>query len=184
MSSQATLLRALRFAANRHDGQTRKGAGGSPYVNHVIDVAAVLACEGGVTDTAMLAAAVLHDTVEDTPTTVEELAAAFGPDVAELVREMTDDKSLPKQRRKQLQIEHAPSASPRAKQLKIADKISNIRDVATHPAEDWSRGRRIEYLDWAESVVAGCRGVNPKLDTAFDAALDRARGELDTSRAG
>jgi guanosine-3',5'-bis(diphosphate) 3'-pyrophosphohydrolase len=171
-------FRALRFAARKHRADTRKDSSRTPYVNHVIEVAACLACEGAVTDEALLTAAVLHDTVEDTPTTVEELAAEFGPDIAELVREMTDDKALPKQRRKELQIEHAPSASPRAKQLKIADKTCNIRDVVTNPAQGWSLERRTDYLDWAEKVVAGCRGVNAKLDHVFDTTLTWARGAV------
>jgi (p)ppGpp synthase/HD superfamily hydrolase len=172
------LFKALSFAARKHRGDTRKDSSRTPYVNHVIEVAACLACEGAVTDEALLTAAVLHDTVEDTPTTLEELSAEFGSDVAELVREMTDDKSLPKQRRKDLQVDHAPSASPRAKQLKIADKICNVRDVANNPAEGWALERRTDYLDWAEKVVAGCRGVNHRLDQAFDAAIARARDVL------
>jgi len=168
-------FRALSFAAQRHRADTRKDSSRTPYVNHVIEVAACLACEGDVTDERLLTAALLHDTVEDTPTTLEELETAFGLEVADLVREMTDDKSLPKSRRKVLQIEHAPSASPGAKQIKIADKICNVRDVAANPAEGWSSERRSDYLDWAEKVVAGCRGVNLRLDRAFDAALARAR---------
>ena len=127
------LLTALSFAADRHRDQRRKGAEASPYINHPIAVATVLATEGGVLDDEMLVAAILHDTVEDTKTTPAELHELFGPNVAALVRELTDDKSLPKQVRKQLQIEHAPQSSVRAKQLKIADKICNIRDVARTP---------------------------------------------------
>jgi guanosine-3',5'-bis(diphosphate) 3'-pyrophosphohydrolase len=168
-------FRALSFAARRHRADTRKDSSRTPYVNHVIEVAACLACEGGVTDEAVLTAAVLHDTVEDTPTTLEELSDEFGPVVAELVREMTDDKSLPKHRRKALQVEHAPTASAGAKQIKIADKICNVRDVANNPAEGWPIERRVEYLDWAAEVVAGCRGVNPGLDASFDATIARAR---------
>ena len=171
-------FRALSFAAERHRADTRKDSSRTPYVNHVIEVAACLACEGAVTDETLLTAAILHDTVEDTPTTLEELADVFGPGVAGLVREMTDDKSLPKQQRKVLQVEHAPAASPGAKQIKIADKICNVRDVATNPAEGWSVDRRADYLDWAEQVVAGCRGVNPALDAAFDGALARARATV------
>lgn len=174
----ASLLRALSFAARKHRDQRRKGEEASPYVNHVIDVVTILACEGGVTDEDLLVAAILHDTVEDTATTFDELAAEFGPAVASLVREVTDDKSLPKATRKTLQIEHAPASSPLAKQLKIADKIANVRDICTSPPKDWSRERRTEYFEWAERVVGGCRGANAKLDAVFDNALRDARATL------
>jgi guanosine-3',5'-bis(diphosphate) 3'-pyrophosphohydrolase len=130
-SSAANLLRAASFAAHKHRDQRRKDVEASPYINHPIAVATVLAIEGGVTDEPILVAALLHDTVEDTATTFEELEQEFGRDVAELVREMTDDKSLDKDVRKQLQIAHAPAASSPAKQIKIADKICNIRDIST-----------------------------------------------------
>ena len=112
--------------------------------------------EGEVSDEVALLAAALHDTVEDTKTTFEELEEHFGPEVAGLVREVTDDKSLDKSERKRLQIEHAPESSDRAKQLKIADKICNIRDITVSPPADWSLKRRSEYLSWSEKVVAGC----------------------------
>jgi len=179
-----TFFKALAFAASRHRAGTRKDSSRTPYVNHVIEVAALLACEGGIDDETLLAAAVLHDTVEDTPTTVEELAAEFGPKVAGLVAEMTDDKTLPKDRRKALQIEHAPHQSPEAKQLKIADKICNIRDVVSNPAEGWSVERRLAYVTWADAVVAGCRGVNPALDGLFDQTVGRARAALSGSGRG
>jgi len=173
-----TFLSALAFAARKHRNQRRKDIEGTPYLNHVIEVVEALVRDGGVTDEAMLVAALLHDTVEDTDTTFEEIEAAFGGDVAALVREMTDDKSLPKLERKRLQVEHAPHASRRAKQLKVADKICNIRDVAASPPSHWPLDRRRNYLDWAERVVVGCRGVNAHLDAAFDEALARARATL------
>ena len=140
--------------------------------------ATVLAVEGGVGDEHILLAAVLHDTVEDTQTTFAELAEHFGDVVAALVREVTDDKTLPKQERKRLQVEHAPHVSHGAKQLKIADKICNVRDIAASPPADWPAQRRQEYLAWACRVVEGCRGVNEQLDVVFDAALARAREVL------
>lgn len=172
------LLKALAFAADKHRHQRRKDAEESPYINHPIAVATVLAAEGGVSDEAMLMAAALHDTVEDTQTTFAELEEHFGPEVTGLVRELTDDKSLEKMERKRLQIVHAPHASPRAKQLKIADKVCNIRDLTDSPPLDWSLERRREYLAWSEKVVAGCRGVNAKLDEAFDQAIRRAKSLL------
>ena len=172
------LLKAFTFAAHKHRDQRRKDAGASPYINHPIAVATVLADEGDVSDEATLVAAALHDTVEDTETTFEELEAHFDPDVASLVSELTDDKSLEKTERKRLQIEHAPSLSDRAKELKLGDKICNVRDVTDNPPVDWSLQRRSEYLNWSERVVAGCRGINTKLDQAFDQAISRARSVL------
>ena len=173
------LLQAIAFAADKHRRQRRKDAEASPYINHPIAVATVLASEGDVSDEATLLAAVLHDTVEDTQTTFVELEERFGSEVAGLVRELTDDKSLEKGERKRLQIEHARESSIRAKQVKIADKICNVRDITVSPPADWPLQRRREYLTWSEKVVAGCRGVNPKLDHAFDQAITRARTVID-----
>jgi (p)ppGpp synthase/HD superfamily hydrolase len=172
-----TFLHALQFAAMKHRTQTRKGIDKTPYINHLIDVARIRA-DCGVTDAALLTAAVLHDAKEDQDVTLEFIAAEFGADVAHLVGEVTDDKSLPKEVRKQLQVEGAPKKSDRGKQLKIADKISNVREVAAAPPADWSLTRRQEYLDWAERVVAGCRGINPNLDNLFDQTLEEARATL------
>lgn len=174
----AHLLKAIAFAAEKHRHQTRKDAEESPYIIHPIAVATVLAVEGDVANDATLLAAILHDTVEDTDTTFAELEEHFGPEVTGLVRELTDDKSLKKDERKRLQVEHARESSPRAKQIKIADKISNVRDIAVSPPADWPLERRREYLTWSERVVAGCRGVNPKLDQAFDEAIGEARRAL------
>ena len=169
------LLQAVDFAAEKHRNQTRKNTEKSPYINHPIGVATVMAVEGGIDDETLLMAAVLHDTVEDTETSVEEIEAQFGSEVAGLVSEVTDDKSLPKQKRKRLQVEHAPHASEGARQLKLADKICNLRDLAAQPPTGWSLERRLAYVDWAREVVAGCRGVNPQLEAAFDRAADEAQ---------
>ena len=177
-SNPAQLLQAIAFAADKHRGQRRKDAEGSPYINHVIAVATVLAVEGEVSDPVTLIAAALHDTVEDTQTTFEELEEQFGPEVTDLVRELTDDKSLEKTERKRLQIEHARNSSNGAKELKIADKICNIRDITVSPPADWPLHRRLNYLTWSEQVVAGCRGVNAKLDQAFDQAISTGRNMI------
>jgi len=174
----AHLLKAIAFAADKHRRQRRKDAEASPYVNHPIAVATVLAVEGDVSDAPTLLAGILHDTVEDTQTSFAELEEHFGPEVAGLVRELTDDKSLEKGERKRLQIEHARESSSRAKQIKIVDKISNVHGIAVSPPADWPLERRREYLTWSERVVAGCRGVNPKLDQAFDEAIGLARKVL------
>jgi GTP diphosphokinase / guanosine-3',5'-bis(diphosphate) 3'-diphosphatase len=126
----------------------------------------------------------LHDTVEDTETSFEELQEHFGSEVTDLVRELTDDKNLKKEERKQLQIEHGPESSDRAKQLKIADKICNVRDIAISPPAHWPLRRQQEYLTWSERVVAGCRGVNSKLDRAFDKAISTAQNILMAEKEG
>jgi guanosine-3',5'-bis(diphosphate) 3'-pyrophosphohydrolase len=158
------LLRALHFSAEKHRTQRRKDAEASPYINHPIAVARTLA--------------VLHDTIEDTETTPEELEALFGAEVRALVEEVTDDKSLPKHERKSRQIEHAPGASTRAKQIKIADKICNVRDVTHNPPSKWSHERKREYLDWTSEVVRGCRGCNAAIERRYDEVLAEARAIL------
>src|SRR5437762_11462561 len=169
----ALLLKALAFAAHKHRDQRRKDAESSPYINHPIALADVLINEGGVTDVEVLCAALLHDTVEDTATTHEELVDAFGPRIARIVAEVTDDKRLPKAERKRLQIEHAASLSPEAKLVKLADKICNLRDVADRPPAKWDLERRQEYFEWAKRVIDGLRGANRKLEAAFDTAYLR-----------
>lgn len=178
----ANLLRALAFAAEKHRSQKRKGIEESPYINHLIAVAHVLAVEAKVTDEATLVAAILHDTIEDTKTTQEELENQFGSDVAILVAEVTDDKSLPKEVRKQLQVEHAPSLSTTAKRLKLADKICNIRDVTMKPPSDWSTERRAQYLDWAEEVSSGCRGIDTVLDKLVGHVILEGRKHLELNK--
>jgi len=165
------IFRAASFAAARHSGQHRKGASGDPYINHPISVAEVLSLVGRVSDPELLSAALLHDTVEDTGTTLDELEGEFGTRVKNFVGEVTDDKSLPKEERKRLQILHAPDLSDGAKMLKLADKICNVRDVTNAPPGDWSLERRLKYLQWTYEVIEGCRGVNPPLDACYDAAL-------------
>jgi guanosine-3',5'-bis(diphosphate) 3'-pyrophosphohydrolase len=177
-SSVAPLLSALRFAADRHRDQRRKDPAASPYLNHPIAVAELLARVGGVGDPITLIAAVLHDTVEDTATTPEELERTFGAAVRRTVAEVSDDKALPKLERKRLQIEHAPHLSERAKLIKLADLTCNVGDIGRDPPSDWSLDRRRDYLDWSERVIEGCRGVNAPLERAFDGALARARERL------
>ena len=169
----ALLFRALAFAAHMHRDQRRKDAEASPYINHPIALAEVLAGEGGIADVEVLAAALLHDTIEDTATTAEELRAQFGARVAGVVVEVTDDKNLPKAERKRLQIEHAPAISPGAKLVKLADKICNLRDVADRPPSGWDLERRREYFEWAKRVIDGLRGAHPRLEAAFDDAYRR-----------
>jgi len=177
-SSIKRIITATKFAAIKHRDQRRKDADQSPYVNHPIQVADILAADGEVEDEDVLIAALLHDTIEDTETTPEELESLFGPTVVKIVLEVTDDKSLEKHVRKRLQVESAPKKSSQAKQIKIADKICNISDITASSPVGWSQERKSEYLDWAEQVISGCRGVNALLDSTFDSALDAAKKRL------
>jgi guanosine-3',5'-bis(diphosphate) 3'-pyrophosphohydrolase len=167
-SPVSIVLEASAFAAHKHRDQRRKGAEASPYINHPIAVANVLANEAGITDPTVLAAALLHDTIEDTDTTPKELETAFGKEITAIVIEVTDDKSLPKMERKRLQIEHAANLSTPAKLVKLADKICNLRDMSQSPPVDWSTERKTEYFAWAEQVVDPMRGVSPVLEKLFD----------------
>ena len=167
------LIAALGFAAERHRNQRRKDAEASPYVNHPIALANVLANEAGIEDESTLIAALLHDTIEDTEATEAELVQRFGQEISTMVLEVTDDKSLPKADRKRLQIEHAPHLSRRAKRVKLADKICNLRDIARSPPTDWTIERRREYFDWAQAVVDQLRGVHAGLERIFDQAYQQ-----------
>jgi len=164
------LARAWRVAAERHVDHRRKGERAEPYVNHLAEVADLVAEATNGTDPCLVAAAVLHDTIEDTDMTHGELEAQFGSDVADLVAEVTDDKALTSTERKRLQVEHAGRKSTRAKLLKLADKTSNLRSIANSPPTDWSENRKQRYLSWAREVVAELRGVNVWLEGQFDEA--------------
>jgi GTP diphosphokinase / guanosine-3',5'-bis(diphosphate) 3'-diphosphatase len=174
MASEIMLLaRAWRVAAERHVNQRRKGKSAEPYVNHLAEVAELVAEATQGDDPHLVAAAVLHDTVEDTGLTQADLAAQFGADVAGLVAEVTDDKTLPKDERKLRQIEHASEISHRAKLLKLADKTSNLRSLANSPPADWSMERKQQYLRWAQDVVGKLRGTNAWLEVQFEAAAEK-----------
>jgi guanosine-3',5'-bis(diphosphate) 3'-pyrophosphohydrolase len=167
------ILHALEFAAHKHRDQRRKDVHASPYINHPIALANILVNEADIHDPEVICAALLHDTIEDTQTTADELEAEFGAVVRDIVLEVTDDKLLPKTERKRLQIEHASQASPKAKLVKLADKISNLRDIAASPPASWSLTRQQEYFEWAKAVIDGVRGANAKLEAAFDDAYAR-----------
>lgn len=173
------IFKALDFAARKHRDQRRKDQEASPYINHPIALVNLLWNSAGVTDPAVIAAALLHDTVEDTATTFAELEQEFGREVQQLVQEVTDDRSLPKQRRKQLQVEHAPSLSDKAKLVKLADKISNLRDIVTSPPANWSRDRQREYLEWGKQVVDQIRGTHAGLETLFDQVYQQGVQQLE-----
>ena len=178
MNDIQLISRAACFAADRHRNLVRKGEKGTPYINHLAEVAELVAIATQGQDAALVAAAWLHDTIEDTATTHEEIVLHFGEDVGALVMEATDDKSLPKQERKRLQEVNAPHKSARAKILKTADKLSNVRELASDPPDDWDGARRRAYVDWAARVVAGLRGGAPDLEAEFDAVVREALSRL------
>ncbi len=170
--------RALDFAAKKHIHQRRKGELEEPYINHLADVSRLLAAATEGRDTVLVLAGLLHDTIEDTETTFDELEAEFGREVAELVAEVSDDKTLHKAERKRLQIEKALAKSDRAKMLKLADKTSNLHSIIHSPPVDWSPERKREYFKWAGEVVEGCRGVNEYLEKEFDRTWRRGMDML------
>jgi GTP diphosphokinase / guanosine-3',5'-bis(diphosphate) 3'-diphosphatase len=171
------LFGALGFAAAKHRDQRRKDRAASPYINHPIALAEILA-RMGVADPVVLQAAILHDTIEDTETTPDEIEEHFGAEVRAVAEEVTDNKALPKATRKQLQIEHAAALSDRAKLVKLADKICNVLDVTHSPPPDWDDDRRREYLDWSAGVAEKCRGVHPGLEEYFETVLAEGRRAL------
>jgi (p)ppGpp synthase/HD superfamily hydrolase len=178
------VLEAAHFAADKHRNQRRKGAAGEPYVNHLLEVAQLVAASLSESDTNLVIAALLHDTIEDTATTREELVRRFGSDVADLVAEVTDDKTLPKLERKRLQIETAQKKSARAQTIKLADKISNLRSILYSPPADWNYQRKKEYLAWAKQVVDGFTAPNPVLKAEFEATLQKFDSVIDREQAG
>jgi putative acetyltransferase len=184
MRDIGVILKALDFAARRHRNQFRKGSDKVPYINHPIQVANLLVNEAGEKDSDLVASAILHDVIEDTVESVEErqelicqMSSLFNKEIIYITLEVTDDKTLEKKERKKLQIEEASHKSIKAKKLKIADKIMNLRDIHDNPPSDWPLERIIEYLDWSEKVVAGLRGVNSHLEQLFDESLLAARSK-------
>ena len=176
------VFRALNFAARKHQGQKRKGGNASPYINHLIDVAEILWEIGGVHDFITVVAGILHDTIEDTKTSQEELKVEFGHEICSIVLEVTDDKSLPKRMRKRLQVKHATSLSFRARVVKLADKISNIQDIMGSPPTDWSFEERLEYITWAEEVIDRLRGANENLERYFDELCSTAKRKIEEEK--
>lgn len=179
------ILKAARIASEWHARQRRKGAAAEPYVNHLIEVADLVAAVGAAED--IICAALLHDAIEDQGISAAMIADRFGPYVASLVCEVTDDKTLPKAERKAAQIIAAPNLSPGAKLIKLADKISNVRSIASSPPVDWPPQRRLDYIEFCCRVVAGLRGANALLEETFDldakAALEASQCEAGTMKA-
>jgi len=168
------VLRAADAAARWHVHQRRKGAAEEPYMNHLLEVAMLVAEATDGKDPELVIAALLHDAIEDQEVPKSVIAEGFGEDVAGLVAEVTDDKTIDKQERKRLQVEHAPKKSQRAKILKLADKTSNLRAIAASPPPDWSVKRRLEYVEWARQVSEGLTGVSQWLEGEFEQAAKEA----------
>ena len=167
------IVKALSFAAQKHRDHRRKDEVASPYINHPIGLVSVLVNEGNVTDADVIVAAILHDTVEDTDTSIEEIETIFGRLIADIVGELTDDKRLRKEKRKQQQIDNAAHASDQAKQVKLADKICNLRDMCSAPPAGWDLDRRSEYFDWSRAVIDQIRGTHGQLEALFDEAYSK-----------
>lgn len=169
------LLKALSFAADKHRFQRRKDTEETPYINHPINVALTLIETGNEDNNDLLVAAILHDTIEDTQTTPEEIEQQFGAEVLGLVLEVTDDKNLPKEERKRLQVIHAPHKSLLAKKLKLADKSCNVYDIVNHPPNNWTIERKLNYLTWAEAILLGLKGTNPRLEEHLAGLIRQGR---------
>jgi (p)ppGpp synthase/HD superfamily hydrolase len=174
MKELVSVMRAADAAARWHIDQRRKGAAQEPYINHLLEVASLVTKATNGTEPSVVIAALLHDAIEDRNISADTIASEFSQDVANIVLEVTDDKSLPKAERKRRQVESASKKSREAKLIKLADKTSNLRAVANSPALDWSVERRLEYVEWAKSVVDGVRGTSPWLEQQFDDAADQA----------
>jgi (p)ppGpp synthase/HD superfamily hydrolase len=174
MKQWLAVLRAADAAARWHAHQRRKGAAKEPYINHLLEVASLVAEATHGDDPELVVAALLHDAIEDQQVPSDLIAREFGSKVAGIVQELTDDKSLDKAERKRVQVETAAKKSNQAKLIKLADKTSNLRAIAFSPAPEWSVKRRLDYIDWAKSVVAGLRGISPWLEEQFDQAAEAA----------
>jgi (p)ppGpp synthase/HD superfamily hydrolase len=174
MIELATVMRAADAVARWHVHQRRKGAAQEPYINHLLEVASLVTEATNGAEPNVTIAALLHDAIEDQNIGADTIASEFSQDIANIVLEVTDDKSLPKANRKRKQVESAPTKSREAKLIKLADKTSNLRAVANSPAPDWSVERRLEYVAWAKKVIAGVRGTSPWLEQQFDDAAEQA----------
>ena len=173
MQNSMKSLRAAHRAAEWYASQRRKGAAKEPYVNHLLEVAALVASAGASED--VICAALLHDAIEDQKIPAVLIASLFGAAVAGMVCEVTDDKTKSKEERKELQITHAPTLSPGAKLIKLADKISNLNSLTSSAPVEWMTERRLAYVEFCRNVVAGLRGANTMLEELFDEAADAAR---------
>ena len=178
MKELVLVLRAADLAAQWHVHQRRKGHAAEPYVNHLLEVANLVTQATDGSEPNVIIAALLHDAIEDQYVNAATIASEFGQSVADIVLEVTDDKSLPKAERKRLQVEHAAHKSREAKLVKLADKVGNVRAIADSTSPDWTPERRLEYVRWARDVVAGLRGASSLLEQQFDDAVRRAEASI------
>jgi len=176
------LFNALSYASQMHQNQRRKGSD-TPYVNHLIDVARLLAEYHMGDDLVLMQAALLHDVVEDTEADMRDVEVIFGQDVASVVAEVTDDKSLPKHLRKQLVVENCAHWTWRAKVLKLADLISNVNDVIHRPPTSWDLERQSNYFGWAAQVAQMMAGAHPELEYRLLGLIETGQHQLE-SKAG
>jgi (p)ppGpp synthase/HD superfamily hydrolase len=182
MNQWVAVLKAAETAARWHLHQKKKGATQEPFIAHLLEVASLVAEATEGSDPDLVIAALLHDSMEHQEVPRELIANEFGEDVARLVEECTDDRTLAEHERKRLQIANAPEASARAKVIKLADKTSNLRRLSRDPPPDWSVKRRLEYIAWARQVAAGLRGTHEWLDGQFDRAADAAETAMTPTR--
>lgn len=171
-------IRALHFAAFKHTNQRRKNEDRTPFINHPIELVHILSARCGINDEKVLIAALLHDTIEDTDTLQEEIESSFGLEIAGIVLEVTDEKSLSKEERKALQVEKADKLSRAARLVRIADKISNVSDLAVSPPASWSRRRKLDYISWTEAVVEKLKGTNSCLERIYYETVKRTREKI------
>jgi guanosine-3',5'-bis(diphosphate) 3'-pyrophosphohydrolase len=171
MNSLKNIVSALDFAARKHRDQRRKDHAASPYINHPISLVSILVIEAGISDPNVIVAAILHDTIEDTDTTPEEIERHFGQKIKTIVEEVTDDRSLSRDVRKELQVKHASHLSTEAALVKLADKIANLRDLQCSPPLNWSCERKQDYFDWAEKVVKNINDPHPRLMEIFSSTI-------------
>lgn len=173
MKPMELVISALNFAAKKHRDQRRKDHAASPYINHPISLADILVNEAGISDESVIAAAILHDTIEDTDTTPDEIERHFGAKIRSIVEEVTDDMKLPREERKALQIRHASALSNEAALIKLADKIANLRDLNKTPPLKWSDERKQDYRLWAQQVISNIQDPDPRLLALFNEAVLR-----------
>lgn len=175
MSNNSIVLKALAFAAEKHRFQFRKGEEQTPFINHPIKVANLLSEVGKIDDPATICGAILHDTIEDTVTSCDELEVLFGKEICGLVSEVSDDRYMKPSESKIHQVDYAALLSEKAKLIRLADKIANVYDIAHFPPAHWTKERRKQYLNWSKSVVDNIRGINPELEQKFDDVFQEAR---------
>lgn len=165
-------LSALAYASEKHRDQRRKNQEAAPYINHPIQVAYILSAVGGVTDEDILMSALLHDTLEDTEATAEEIRLLFGERVARIVQECTDDPGVSREERKLQQIQKAAGKSHEAKLVKLADKLNNLQELTFSQPVKWSLEQVRGYFAWCHQVVAGYRGTNEGLERELDQVFE------------